>query len=225
MSRFTQTMIGLTPVTIAERLFALRQYFKYAFLNGYVTKPIEVFLSHPPQRLRTKLPTVWSEEQIEKLIRSVDIIWAESRIAKIDDAANKEQVLQNYEIEKKVWIDFQRHLGYNYNLDEILLSTYIQEFSMVSKEEEPCEDSVQFLTIHASKGKEFDHVILIGMANDELPSFQSLKKGLQSTEMEEERRNCFVAITRTKKVLYLTYAKSYFGWRKDKSVFLNEMFS
>ena len=73
MSRFTQTMVGLAPVTIAERLSALRQYFKYAFLNEYVTKPIEVFLPHPPQRLRTKLPTVWSEEQIEKLISSVDI--------------------------------------------------------------------------------------------------------------------------------------------------------
>lgn len=73
--------------------------------------------------------------------------------------------------------------------------------------------------------EQIDHVILIGMANDELPSFQSLKKGLQSTEMEEERRNCFVAITRAKKVLYLTYAKSYFGWKKEKSIFLNEMFS
>lgn len=73
MSRFTETMIGLAPVTIAERLSALRQYFKYAFLHEYVDKPIEVFLPHPPQRLRTKLPTVWSEEQIEQLINSVDI--------------------------------------------------------------------------------------------------------------------------------------------------------
>lgn len=188
--------------------------------------------------LRTKCTGMFGDEIFEKsfslnLIEGKSFIrfiedafkWAEARINKIDDDANKEQVSQNYEIEKKVWIDFQRHLGYNYNLDEILLSTYIQEFSMVSKEEEPCEDAVQFLTIHASKGKEFDHVILIGMANDELPSFQSLKKGLQSTEMEEERRNCFVAITRTKKVLYLTYAKKYFGWRKEKSIFLHEMFS
>lgn len=150
--------------------------------------------------------------------------WGESQINKIDEVVNKDQVFQNHEIEKKVWIDFQRHLSYNYNLDEILLSTYIQEFSMVSKEEALREDSVQFLTIHASKGKEFDHVILMGMANDELPSFQSLKKGLQSTEIEEERRNCFVAITRAKRVLYLTYAQKYFGWKKEKSIFLNEMF-
>ena len=56
MSRFTETMIGLAPVTIAERLSALRQYFKYAFLHKYVDQPIEVFLPHPPQRLRTKTP-------------------------------------------------------------------------------------------------------------------------------------------------------------------------
>lgn len=188
--------------------------------------------------LRTKCKGLFNDENFEKsfslnLVEGKDFIgfvddafkWDESQINKIDDVANREQVYQNYEIEKKVWVDFQRHLGYNYNLDEILIATYIQEFSMVSKEEEPREKAVQFLTIHASKGKEFDHVIIMGMANDELPSFQSLKKGLQSTEMEEERRNCFVAITRAKKVLYLTYAQKYFGWRKEKSIFLNEMFS
>ena len=73
MSRFTETMVGLAPATIAERLSALRQYFKYAYLHGYAEKPIEVFLPHPPQRLRMKLPTVWTEEQIEKLIKAVDI--------------------------------------------------------------------------------------------------------------------------------------------------------
>lgn len=151
--------------------------------------------------------------------------WSEMQISGIEDAAYREQMLQNYEIEKKVWTDFQRHLSYNYDLTEIMLSTYVQEFSMVSKEDEPKKGSVQFLTIHASKGKEFDHVILIGMANDELPSFQSLKKGIDSAEMEEERRNCFVAITRAKKNLYLTYSEKYFGWKKNPSFFLNEMFA
>lgn len=46
-----------------------------------------------------------------------------------------------------------------------------------------------------------------------------------SVEMEEERRNCFVAITRTQKKLYLTYSAKYYGWRKNPSLFLNEMFS
>ncbi len=73
LSKFIDTMVGLAPVTIAEKLSALRQYFKYAFLHEYVSKPIEIFLPHVAQRSRTKLPTVWSEDQIERLITSVDV--------------------------------------------------------------------------------------------------------------------------------------------------------
>ena len=73
ISRFIETMVGLAPATIAERLSALRQYLRYTFIHGYIDKPIETYLPHPPQRLRTKLPTVWSEEQIEQLITSMDI--------------------------------------------------------------------------------------------------------------------------------------------------------
>ena len=151
--------------------------------------------------------------------------WSENIIDQIEDESHKEQAKQEFLIEKKIWTDFERHLSYNYDLDEITVATYMQEFAMISKESEPAKDAVQFLTIHASKGKEFDHVILIGMVNDELPSFQSMKKGIDSVEMEEERRNCFVAITRTQKKLYLTYSAKYYGWRKNPSLFLNEMFS
>lgn len=72
ISRFIATMIGLAPSTIAGRISALRQYFKYAYLNKYTDKPIATYLPHPPQRARTKLPTVWTEEQIESLINAVD---------------------------------------------------------------------------------------------------------------------------------------------------------
>lgn len=93
---------------------------------------------------------------------------------------------------------------------------------MVSKE--PEGDAIQFLTIQSSQGKEFDNVILMGMVNGELPSFQSIKKGLDSAEMEKERRICLVAVTRAKKRLYLTYAEDYFGRKKEISRFMVEMF-
>ena len=150
--------------------------------------------------------------------------WAERNINSISNQEIREQLLAEYYAEEKVWVDFQRNLGYIYDLEEVTISAYMQEFSMISKETEPDAGSVQFLTIHASKGKEFDNVILIGMVNDELPSFQSLKKGLNSNELEEERRNCFVAITRTKKRLFMTCSKKYFGWNKKMSQFLIEMF-
>lgn len=72
VSRFVGTMVGLAPVTVAERISALRQYFKYAYLNGYTDRAVAAYLPHPPQRVRTKLPTVWTEEQIESLINAVD---------------------------------------------------------------------------------------------------------------------------------------------------------
>jgi len=62
-----------------------------------------------------------------------------------------------------------------------------------------------------------------GLAEDILPSFQSKKKGDNSPEMEEERRNCFVAITRTKECLVLSRAEIYRGWSKNPSRFLIEM--
>ena len=82
---------------------------------------------------------------------------------------------------------------------------------------------IPLLTIHGSKGKEFDHVYLAGLAEDVLPSFQSKRQGDQSPQMEEERRNCFVAITRCKDTLTLSRAASYGGWSKAPSRFLREM--
>lgn len=151
-------------------------------------------------------------------------IWCEGRIKTIYTEENVDQILQDFYAEKNAWIDFQNSLGYKYDLDEIPISTYMQEFAMVSKDAEPKKEAVQFLTIHASKGKEFDNVILVGMVEDELPSFQSIKRGDYSPEMEEERRNCFVAITRTMKRLFITYSEIYYGWPKKPSRFINEMF-
>jgi DNA helicase-2/ATP-dependent DNA helicase PcrA len=66
-------------------------------------------------------------------------------------------------------------------------------------------------------------VYVIGLAEDVMPSFQSRQKGDRSPEMEEERRNCFVAITRTKESLILSRAERYRGWVKRPSRFLIEM--
>jgi DNA helicase-2/ATP-dependent DNA helicase PcrA len=105
----------------------------------------------------------------------------------------------------------------------LTLEAFLQELQMHSKEAEPDAGTVRLMSIHAAKGKEFDHVYLIGMVDDELPSFQSKQKGDRSPEMEEERRSCFVAITRTIKTLTLSCANRYRGWEKKPSRFLIEM--
>jgi DNA helicase-2/ATP-dependent DNA helicase PcrA len=105
----------------------------------------------------------------------------------------------------------------------VSLDTFLQELELRSKDPPRRDDEVALMTIHSAKGSEFAHVYVMGLAEDILPSYQSLQKGDASPEMEEERRNCFVAITRTRESLTLSYADKYRGYRKDPSRFLLEM--
>jgi DNA helicase-2/ATP-dependent DNA helicase PcrA len=103
------------------------------------------------------------------------------------------------------------------------LAELVQGLALRSKEPPPDPNAVAVMTIHASKGLEFDTVYVIGLAESVMPSWQSVGKGEASPEMEEERRNCFVAITRAREHLVLSRAETYRNWRKEPSRFLKEM--
>lgn len=100
---------------------------------------------------------------------------------------------------------------------------FLQELQLHSLEPQPKPHSVTVGTIHGAKGREFRHVYLIGLADEVLPTFQSLQRGPRSSQVEEERRNCFVAITRARDQLTLSWAEHYNGDRKRPSRFLQEM--
>lgn len=114
--------------------------------------------------------------------------------------------------------DIAGHIGKHAPLDQ-----FLQELQLRSKEPTSKHGTVSLMTVHGAKGREFDIVYVIGLAEDVLPSYQSRQKGAASPEMEEERRNCFVAITRTKECLVLSRAEQYRGWFKTPSRFLVEM--
>ncbi|WP_027149020.1 DNA helicase II [Methylobacter tundripaludum] len=67
------------------------------------------------------------------------------------------------------------------------------------------DDCVQLMTLHSAKGLEFKQVFLVGMEEGLFPSQQSVD---DVGRLEEERRLCYVGITRAMKQLYLTYAES-----------------
>ncbi|HLC82761.1 MAG TPA: UvrD-helicase domain-containing protein [Bacteroidia bacterium] len=71
-------------------------------------------------------------------------------------------------------------------------------------------NSITLMTVHASKGLEFPVVFIVGMEEGLFPHTQSL---MEKDELEEERRLCYVAITRAKEKVYLTKAnnRTYFG--------------
>jgi DNA helicase-2/ATP-dependent DNA helicase PcrA len=131
-------------------------------------------------------------------------------------------VFVRYDEERAVWEELWREIRQALGL-ELTLGAFLQELDLRSKEAPPRPDAVTLMTIHGAKGKEFHHVYLIGLVDDELPSFRSKQKGDDSPEMEEERRSCFVAITRTITALTLSYALRYRGWPKTPSRFLSEM--
>jgi DNA helicase-2/ATP-dependent DNA helicase PcrA len=66
------------------------------------------------------------------------------------------------------------------------------------------EDSVQLMTLHSAKGLEFDLLFLCGLEDGLFPHQRSLN---DNEGLEEERRLCYVGITRARKILYLTYAE------------------
>ena len=107
--------------------------------------------------------------------------------------------------------------------DQLDLPELLQGLALRPKDPPIDPGAVSLLTIHSSKGLEFDYVWLVGLAETVLPSWQSLKTDAQPSDMEEERRNCFVAITRTQKFLHLSYAKRYRDWNKEPSRFIAEM--
>ncbi len=103
------------------------------------------------------------------------------------------------------------------------LNTYLRRLDSSSKLPAPSTNAVQCVTVHRAKGLEFDHVYLIGMAQEVFPSYRALQRGPRSREVQEERRSCFVAITRARETLTLTRARKYNGYSKKASQFLVEM--
>jgi DNA helicase-2/ATP-dependent DNA helicase PcrA len=84
-------------------------------------------------------------------------------------------------------------------------------------------DAIYLMTVHIAKGLEFEAVFVAGMENGLFPHARSIDEG----SLEEERRLCYVAVTRAKKYLYLYWAKNRVIWgnpiASKKSVFLEEM--
>nr|WP_314052828.1 ATP-dependent helicase [uncultured Neisseria sp.] len=144
-------------------------------------------------------------------------------VEKANEDNGNEQYAE-YEAERAVWQKILRDdMGGENDAYSLSLGQFLQELALANKTPEAPSSAVRCLTIHSSKGMEFQHVYLVGMAEDQLPSFQSKKAGDNSREMQEERRNCFVAITRTIKTLTLSYSQKYNGWHKEPSRFLFEM--
>ena len=97
-------------------------------------------------------------------------------------------------------------VAYEQSVEEPTLGGYLEMVSLftdLEKYDANAECAVM-MTMHAAKGLEFPYVFVVGMEEGLFPSLRSIG---EYEEMEEERRLCYVALTRAKKRLYLTSAK------------------
>lgn len=110
--------------------------------------------------------------------------------------------LENLEEFKSITRSYEEEVGI------VSLESFLDEITLVSDVSEHTDgnDKVTLMTVHAVKGLEFDYVFVVGMEEGVFPHFNAIYEGDRSA-IEEERRLCYVAITRAKKELYLLNAK------------------
>jgi DNA helicase-2/ATP-dependent DNA helicase PcrA len=164
-----------------------------------------------PDLVRALIAEVNYKAEIERLYKTPKDI--ESRLSAIEEIINASA-------------NYQTHT------DTPTLVGFLDECSLVGKDTPGQEDedrrknAVTLMTLHSAKGLEFPHVFLVGMEEGLLPHERSIGGG-STAGIEEERRLCYVGITRARETLTLSYAKGRMKWGKLRpsipSRFLLEM--
>lgn len=112
--------------------------------------------------------------------------------------------------------------------DEATLTNFLEEMALVSDADEMSEgdDFVTLMTLHISKGLEYPVVFIVGMEEGLFPSARSIDAS-DPLSVEEERRLAYVGMTRARRRLFLTYARSRRVWGQEQmhppSRFLKEI--
>jgi len=150
-------------------------------------------------RFRTIAPQTELTEWIKTVIEESGII-QELQAEGTDEAKTRVENIREFQ---SVAMEFVR----SSEEENPSLEDFLAHISLVADtdniEEQP--DRVMLMTMHSAKGLEFPVVFLAGMEEGLFPSYRSIG---EEKEMEEERRLCYVGITRAREQLFLTHAKS-----------------
>ena len=166
------------------------------------------FLADPKNSLEDLLRKVIEDTGYVRLLKEEDTDDAQSRIENIEELINK-------------------LVAYEENCEEEpTLSGFLEDVALVADIDTVDEntDLVLLMTLHSAKGLEFPYVYLAGMENGIFPGYMAEE---DPEEMEEERRLCYVGITRAQKKLSLSCARSRFRNGEQKynspSIFISEI--
>ena len=151
----------------------------------------------------------------------------------LEDTGYEEELQEEGEIEAQTRLEnieelINKAAAYEEDSEHPTLDEFLEQVALVADIDnvDDTEDRVTLMTLHSAKGLEFPKVYLVGMEDGLFPGMMSIMSG-DKTEMEEERRLCYVGITRAKKELVLTAARQRMingetRWSKP-SRFINEI--
>ena len=114
----------------------------------------------------------------------------------------------------------------NNDKSQVSVSTFLQDVALATDQDSESNDDnkVSLMTIHLAKGLEFPYVYIVGLEENLFPSAMNLNS---RSELEEERRLFYVALTRAEKKINLSYVLSRYRWGKpvdsEKSRFIDEI--
>ena len=137
---------------------------------------------------------------ISELIKSTLKKTGYTKALENENTIEAENRIENLEEFLTVAMEFEEEFAEN------SLSEFLEGITLSSDLDnvEETEDSVTLMTLHSAKGLEFPVVFLVGMEEGIFPGYKSIS---EPSELEEERRLCYVGITRAKEHLYLTCSK------------------
>lgn len=148
--------------------------------------------------------SLYFESQGIDVLSVIDLILEKTKyIEWFDDGSQEaEYKKENIEELKNVAAAYSQKFGNN------SLEIFLQEINLIELEQSKNQDGsgnyVNLMTLHSSKGLEFDYVFIVGVEEGILPHSRSFT---DEEELEEERRLCYVGITRAKEKLYLTFSE------------------
>ena len=198
--------IGLRTIEKIEDRASLKQESIYSVLIDIDTNSeistkarnsISEFVDNVIGTLRTMREVYPVSKLIEKVIESIDYYGYIDELYK----GNKEEAEERKDNVKEfisVAMEFEQ------TSEEKDLETFLTGIALTSESSEEEEiDKVSLMTIHTSKGLEFPVVFIVGMEDGLFPIARAVRS-MNDSEIEEERRLCYVGITRAKEILYLT---------------------
>ena len=184
------------------------------------------FLANPKNKVALKRITKIGKKRADRFLeysartREENYIEQKSTIELLDEVIDKTSYLALYDekdTEDKARIENIKELR-SVAIEFPNLTKFLENIALVEQEYLPDhpvkngekKDAVTLMTMHAAKGLEFKVVFIVGVEEGLFPHSQSM---MDANELEEERRLCYVGITRAKEKLYLIFAKRrlYFG--------------